>query len=195
MNRQRLILSILLLLLLLVLVRGCYDWPRQKTADHLKYAPGTRAPAERKRAPARAAASLAAGNALRLDLLDREQPVFKGYRRNIFKPVFVDGLKMIMPKVAKPVPPPVVAPPPMVAAPPRQELARFTFLGFLKKDNRKTIFLAKDKDIILIRAGDVVAGRYEAASLTDQALTIRVRDTGEQIVIPLFENRALGASR
>lgn len=77
---------------------------------------------------------------------------------------------------------------------PKRELARFTFLGFLKKDNRKTIFLAKDNEIILVRKGDTFAGRYEAASITDQALTIKVADTGEEIVIPLIENRLLGSA-
>jgi hypothetical protein len=105
----------------------------------------------------------------------------------------------------KPVPPPpvaVVAPVmPVTPPPPADEaetlqstLARFTFLGFLKKDNRKTIFLSKDKDIILVRKGESFAKRYEATSITDQALTIRVTDTGEEIVIPLVENRALSAA-
>ena len=198
MNRQRLILSILLVLLLSALVWGYLNRPRQKTVNSLKNAPGVRAQTVRKQdAPPTSAIS---GNVLRLDLLDREQPLFKGYHRNIFKPVFVDELKMMQKAAAvKPVPPPVhvqkPAPvlPVVMPEPPRRELARFTFLGFLKKDNRKTIFLSKDKDIFLVRVRDVMAGRYEATSLTDQALTILVRDSGEEIVIPLLENRALGA--
>jgi hypothetical protein len=79
--------------------------------------------------------------------------------------------------------------------PPKRELARFTFLGFLKKDNRRTIFLARDKDIILVKKGDTFAGRYQAASITEQALTIQVTDTGEEIVIPLIDNQSLGSTR
>jgi len=97
--------------------------------------------------------------------------------------------------VAVAVPPPVVAPPPVAAPETLQStLARFVFLGYLKKDNRKTIFLSKDKEIILVRKGDKFAGRYEAKAITDQALTIVAADTGEEIIIPLLENQPLFAA-
>jgi hypothetical protein len=139
-----------------------------------------------------------------LDLLEREQSGFKGYRRNIFKPIFIDEVALMKLKAVaiKPPPlPPVAAPPPKVEPPPvaqpetlQSTLARFVFLGYLKKDNRKTIFLSKDKDIILVRKGDKFAGRYEAKSITDQALTIVATDTGEEIIIPLLENQPLVAA-
>jgi hypothetical protein len=142
---------------------------------------------------------------VRLDLLEREQSGFKGYRRNIFKPIFSDEITLMkqravaikpppMPPVA--VQPPIVVPPPVAAQPEtlQSTLARFVFLGYLKKDNRKTIFLAKDKDIILVRKGDKFAGRYEARSVTDQALTIVATDSGEEIIIPLIENQPLFAA-
>ncbi len=201
MNRRRLALAILLILLPLALVWGYLTYPRQRTAATLKYAPGSHAQAERRRQPAaRTAVPTRTDNVLRLDLLAREEPIFKGYRRNIFKPVFMDEHKPLKPRAVAPMPaPPVVQKAPVqpiaVPEPPRRELAHFTFLGFLKKGNRKTIFLAKDKDIILVRAGDVIAGRYKAVSVTDQDLSLLVSDTGEQIVIPLMENRPLGAVR
>jgi hypothetical protein len=140
---------------------------------------------------------------LRLDLLEQEQYGFKGYRRNIFKPIFTDEFRLMKQKALAikppPIPPVAVAPPP-VAPPPvaqpetlKSTLARFVFLGYLKKDNRKTIFLSKDKDIILVRKGDKFAGRYEAKSITDQALTIVASDSGEEIIIPLLENQPLVA--
>ena len=208
MSRQRLILFILLILLVIAMVWSYYSYPRVKTVSPLKYPPGSHIIAEKKRVPAIAPqVSQNNGSVLRLDLLEREQTAFKGYRRNIFKPIFIDEL-MVMKQMAsalRPVLPPVqtqkIAPVqpstvPAVAVPetPQRELARFTFLGFLKKDNRKTIFLAKDKDIILVKKGDIFAGRYEATSLTDQALTILVTDTGEEIVIPLIESKPLSAA-
>jgi hypothetical protein len=203
MSRKRLILAILLVLLAVAMIWSYVSYPRPKTVSTLKYAPGARVQAEKRREPvvqrtAPRPAPRPADNLLRLDLLDREQPVFKGYHRNIFRPLFVDELKLMKQKavVAMPTPPPVpkAAPvQPVVAEPPRRELARFTFLGFLKKDGHKTIFLAKDKDIILVREGDVIAGRYKAVSVTDQSLSLVVGGSGEEIVIPLVENRALGA--
>lgn len=207
MNRQRLILFVLLILLLVAMVWSYYSFPRAKTVSRLKYPPGSHLVAEKKRVSTLATNMSQSGvNALRLYLLESEQSNFKGYRRNIFKPIFIDELKMMKQKASalKPVLSPAqvqnAAPAqsvlPSVSQPetPQRELARFTFLGFLKKDNRKTIFLAKDKDIILVKKGDTFAGRYEAASLTDQALTILVTDTGEEIVIPLVESKPLSAA-
>lgn len=75
----------------------------------------------------------------------------------------------------------------------RQELGKFVFKGFLSKDNQKTIFLIKDGAILLVKKGDIFEKRYKAASITDQALTIQVIDSGEEIVIPLVENLSLKA--
>ncbi|WP_281875587.1 hypothetical protein [Geobacter hydrogenophilus] len=104
---------------------------------------------------------------------------------------------MMLPKAVPPPPPaaPVALPPPMPVAPqPPQvvrDMAKFTFLGFLKKDNHKTIFLARDKEIILVRQGDKIAGNYEATTITDEALSIRSLTDGSEMVIPLVENRPL----
>jgi hypothetical protein len=76
-----------------------------------------------------------------------------------------------------------------------QEMAKFTFLGFLQKDNRKTIFLSRNNEIILVRQGDKIAGKYVAANITNEALTINLLNSNEQIVIPLMENKALVGSK
>jgi len=211
MNRQKLTLFILLIVLVLAVVWSFMSVPRQKTVRTLKYAPGQKqAPVTAAAPPAVTAAAQtsapAAGDerTLRLDLLEREQSGFKGYRRNIFKPLFTDEIRLMKQKALafKPPPmPPVAVQPPNVEPPPvappetlKSALARFVFLGFLKKDNRRTIFLSKDKDIILVKKGDKFAGRYEAKSVTDQALTIVATDSGEEIIIPLLENQPLVAA-
>ena len=213
MNRQKLTLFILLIVLVLAVVWSFMSVPRQKTVKTLKYAPGqkqaagiTAAATPSVNAAAQTSASAAAGDerTLRLALLEREQPGFKGYRRNIFKPIFTDEIRLMKQKALafKPPPiPPVAVLPPKVVPPPvapqetlKSTLARFVFLGFLKKDNRKTIFLSKDTDIILVRKGDKFADRYEAKSVTDQALTIVATDSGEEIIIPLLENQPLIAA-
>lgn len=202
MNRQRLILFILVIILVLAVIWSYSAIPRHKTVAALKSTPGQQA----KSAPL--ATKVLSGEAidsrvLKLSLLDQERSNFKGYRRNIFKPIFVDELKLLKQKAVAVKPPQLPPPPPQktvpaepaVAKPEVAPLASFTFLGFLKKGAQRTIFLAKDKDIILVKKGDKVADRYEASSITDQALTLLATDTGDEIVIPLIENRPLGASR
>ena len=219
MNRQKLVLFIVLIVLVLAVIWSFTATPRQKTVSTVKTAPGKAQQAENGKAASAVAPAVRAAQAaakspvaagertLRVDLLEREQSGFKGYRRNLFKPVFTDEIKLMKQKAVatKPIllpPVAVVAPPPvpvqqLPVGPPdthQSTLAHFTFLGFLKKDNRKTIFLSKDKEIVLVRKGEIFAKRYEATAITDQALTIRVTDSGEEIVIPLTENRPLAAA-
>jgi hypothetical protein len=210
MNRQKLALFILLIVLVLAVVWSVLSVPRQKTVTTLKFAPGqtqatvkTAVASRATNAAKQSSAPAATGDerTLRLDLLEREQSGFKGYRRNIFKPIFTDQIKLMKQKAVaiKPPPiPPAVVPPPKVEPPPitqaealKKELARFIFLGYVKKGDRKTIFLSKDSEIILVRKGNKFAGRYEAKSVTDQALTIVEIDSGQEIIIPLIENQPL----
>jgi hypothetical protein len=194
MNRQRLILFFLVILFAVAVLWSYSAMPRFKTVSSLPNKPGQQAK------PAVAATGKPVrdaddGTRLKMSLLDSEPAGFKGYRRNIFKPVFVDELKVVKQQAVaiKPPPPSVPAPPvtPVIIQPVTAPLARFTFLGFLKKGSNKTIFLAKDKDILLVKIGDRIAGRYEATDISDTALTLTVADTGDKIVIPLIENRPL----
>ncbi len=211
MNKQKLTLFILLILLVCALVWSVISFPRQKKVATLANVPGQKArvirPAVVKKAPGTPPAATTDARILQLELLNQGGSSFKGYHRNIFKPVFVDEVALMKQKLAAPKP--VITPPrpvaaikpaplqPQIAQPeaPRSALARFTFLGFLKKDNKQTIFLTKDKEIVLVKHGDRFGnGKYEASSLTDQALTILVVDTGEEIVVPLLENKPLVAA-
>lgn len=203
MNRQRLILFILVILFGIAAIWSYSAIPRPKTISTLANKPGQQA----KPKPALAVANKPAretddGTRLKISLLDKEPSGFKGYRRNIFKPVFVDALKVVKKQaivriVRMPPPPIVLAAPiqPVMILPEAAPLAHFTFLGFLKKGSAKTIFLANEKDILLVKKGDKVAGRYEATDISDQALTLTVTDTGETIVIPLIENRPLAVGK
>ena len=221
MNKQKLALLAALIVLVLAVIWSVMSFPRYKTVAPGASASGKTVPAVRAREGVKTiqprtttSAAKTPGSSddrvLRLDLLGREQSGFKGYRRNIFKPIFVDEIKMMKQKAmaVKPLPIPpvnVVAVKPVPAAQPvakpeaqpetlQSTLAKFTFLGYLQKDNRKTVFLSKDKEIILVKAGDIFAKRYEATSITEKALSIRVTDTKEEIIIPLYENKPLAAA-
>lgn len=206
MNRQRLILFVLLVVFALSLGYSYLRMPRQQTVAQQMSAPAIpRSPRDAKK-PAPAAAN---DTAVRLDLLECRQGRFSGFRKNIFSPIFRDEARVseapVLPKqvpppmtLPAPVPPPVPVQPP--TAPPEpppvvRDMARFTFMGFLKKDNRKTVFLTKDKEIILVRQGDKISGKYEATNITDEALTIRVLSDGSEIVIPLMESRPLSVPK
>ncbi|MBW4055092.1 MAG: type II secretion system protein PulP [Proteobacteria bacterium] len=199
MNRQRLILFILVIVFGIAAFWSYNAMPRPKTIGTMAFKPGQQAKSSRP-APDKSARDADDGTKLKIGLLDKEPTPFKGYLRNIFKPVFVDEVKIVKqqqrPIAIKlpPLPPPVPTVP-VVSTPAPPPLAHFTFLGFLKKGSVRTIFLAKDNDILLVKRGDIIAGRYEATTITDQTLTLKVMDTGGTIIIPLIENRPLAMVR
>jgi len=193
MDRRKLILVLVLVIFAGAAGYGYLHQPPRRTVEKLKYTTGMRADVSR------TASGAQDDKRLRLDLLDRDLPRFSGFKRNIFRPIFSGDMKPsvmprnpVKPQLPVPLPPP---PPPPVEPTPAQrameDVGRFTFLGFLQKENSKTIFLSRDNEIFLVKKGDKLAGRYDVASITDEALTINLAATGEQIVIPLMENRAL----
>lgn len=198
MNRQRLILFVLVIIFAVAVIWSYSAMPRLKTVTPSSVKPVQQAKpaAVSSKTPVRTADD---GSRLKIDLLDKDTSGFSGYRRNIFKPVFVDEMKMTKQTAVaiKPPPPKTIAPPveQVLIQPEAAPLARFTFLGFLKKGTVKTIFLAKEKDILLVKKGDKLAGRYLATDISDQALTLTVTDTGDEIVIPLVENRPLASGK
>jgi hypothetical protein len=202
MNRQKLLLSILLVSFVISVVYGYLRMPRQKTVD--KTGPAL----VRKTSEKTPVANKPEDKKLHLEMLDRTPPRIAGFRRNIFRPIFHEDLKALnlpppplppkfLPK--PPTTPPSTAPqttttaPPAVPEPPPyvRDMAAFKFLGFVKKDNRKTIFLAKSNDIFLVRNGDIISDKYEVTNISDEALTINVVAEGREIIIPLEENKAL----
>jgi hypothetical protein len=200
MNRKRLILILLLAFLVGSVVWSYYSYPRPKTVKTLKYRPGARAVAGRTRVSlVKPGPGKISAHTLRLDLLE-QQPAMPDYQRDIFKPIFVDRETMLARQAAaaaaeaarrarkamaaaKPVKPPPVP----VGI--QRELANFVFHGFLNKDGRMTVFLAKGKDIYPVRPGTVFAGRYRVTALTDQVLSIKTTDTGDEVLIPVIEGR------
>jgi len=202
MNRQRLVLTVFLGLFICSLLYAFLRMPRQKTVEKLTYLPGMTA--QKSRAPQNRSDDTAR---VRLDLLEVKQGRSFSGGKNIFHGIFAEAPKKVVIPLPLPPPPPEkkqlpmlpveVKPPPAVVEPTilQREMATFTFLGFLKKENRKTIFLSNGKEIFLVKKGDKIAGKYDVTSLTDETLTITSVNDGGEILIPLVENKPLSAPR
>jgi len=201
MNRQKAILAGTLAIFACSLVYSFLHMPKLEKVEKLTYQPGMTAQ-PKKTAQTRGSDDVR----IRLDLLERKQAGLPAGGRNIFQSLFDGGIK----KPSIPLPPPPPPPPRPLVPPPVQvptvpqvieptplqrEMARFTFLGFLKKENRKTIFLSDGKEIFLVKKGDKISSKYDVTALTDEALTITSIQDGGEIVIPLVENRPLAAPR
>lgn len=187
MNRQKLLLLVLVALLAAAIAYAIFASPRQ---ERVPAQTGKQSARPRPETRGKETGS-AFGPSVRLELLEKEKVKFPGVRRDLFGTLFVEK----PPAPPPPPPPPVVAPPP--PPPPvdvvRQELARFTFLGFLKKEGEWTIFLSSGGEIFLVQKGDRFGrgGEFHASEITPERLTIRRGEEGSPIVIPLVEQGPL----
>ena len=188
MNRQKMALALLLIVFALSLAYSFMRRPQQGRVEKLKYTTGMKVDSYLKIDKRRD------DNKLHLELLDREIPRFSGFRRNIFRPIFSNEIKLssIPKKPIKAVLPPPPPPPPVEKTPAQiamEEVGQFAFLGYLHKENRRTVFLTKNNEIFLVKKGDKIIGKYEVADITENNMTIAVTPGGEQVVIPLQQNR------
>jgi len=191
MNRQKVLLMVLVGLLALSLLYALWAAPRQQRTSSSGRQPPTAAVGRQVAAPV-----TAVDNRVHLELLARKKEEYPGYKRDIFR-FYQPPPKPLPPpvKVAPPPPPPVVEPPP-VTLEVQRELARFTFLGFLRKSGQKTIFLSSGDDIFVVKKGDRFGKEksFVITDLTPEKLTIRQDEDPRPIVISLVEQAPLTVS-
>jgi hypothetical protein len=100
---------------------------------------------------------------------------YPGVKRDIFSP-------LASPLPARPLPAPVITP---IA--PVTPLASFVmgvrFMGFLEKEEGKTVFLRRGDDVYFVTQGDILEGRFLVAEITEERL--KLRDGEEEAVVPL----------
>jgi preprotein translocase subunit YajC len=186
MNRQKIALALLLVILVCAIAYSFLGRPKQRRVERLKFTAGMTA------SSFRPSGRTDNGARLRIDLLDRENTPFSGFRRNIFRPVFFYRTEVPFPaKPLKQPPPPPPPPPKTPAQIAMEEIGRFSFLGYLHRNNRKTVFLTRDNQIFLVRKGDRIAGMYDVDDISENMITIALAPGGEKVVVPLAQNRPL----
>lgn len=139
---------------------------------------------------------------LRTDLLEYTPQPYPGVRRDLFFTVNVQNeveeeIEIIFEEPPEVVPPPIIVP---VATPPspqeiaRQEVARYKFLGFFKKGEKKTIFLSTDGEVLLVRQGEYLGRerKYYVVNITDTTLELRTAGAGD-FLVKLNEEESLSA--
>ncbi|MBN1102834.1 MAG: hypothetical protein JXL84_05395 [Deltaproteobacteria bacterium] len=67
----------------------------------------------------------------------------------------------------------------------QEELSRFASFGYMQQEKQKILFLERGKDILVIREGDKIDGKYLVKSITEKVLVIKTDDLDEEIRIEL----------
>jgi len=189
MNRQRKILIGLVIALILALASTWFRMPAQQRVSETA-ASGTG------KVVATPATSADSAQRLHVELLERRPQRFRPPERDLFNFVVPPPKIPKMPVVAVP-PPPPPPPPPTPEMIRRTEvtraLARFTFLGYLLKDQRRTVFLSQGESLFLVQEGDRFGDNdmFHAVSITPQKMTITQADNPGVIEIQLVEKAPL----
>jgi hypothetical protein len=196
MNRQKKILAGCLALLVLA---GLYAWqqtPRSQRAEIGSAPPRATAPA-RRNTPA-VAQVVEQEARLRLELLERRNAAFPGYRRDLFGALFTAPVGQ---PPAPPAPPMPTRPPELeVLAPPVQSVVvaprvHFDVLGFVVVDGSKTVFLDQDGEIFVAREGQVFGDDYRVIELSEEYLVIDQPGQSQPIILSVPKDGQAPAKR
>ena len=140
---------------------------------------------------------------LRSDLLERKTQPYPGVRRDLFSAAFAVSPREERGKVLPEEPAEIFVPPVVAVAPPpppppspqeiaQQELAHYKFVGFLKKGEKKTIFLSTADEVFLVRKGDYLGRdrKYYVVNITDTTLEL-YKDGAGNFSIKLTDQESL----
>lgn len=194
MNRQKLLLIILLGCLALSVGYGLWTAPQQEKVSAQQAFPYPR--------KAGAKGATAKGVDLRVDLLSFEPGEFPGFKKDIFT---LGGSRKRVSSVEEPSMPVVTQPvveqasviqalaPPSDAELMRRELAKFTFMGYLDKAGERTVFLGIGDEIFFVKKGSRFGGmsEFSVQDLNKELLVVLRQGDVMPITIPLVEKSPL----
>ncbi len=202
MNRQKILLFVLLLLLVAAIFQAYQGSSRlDKVAGKAGTTPAT-VPSAEDFQTLRALGL----RQLRVDLLEGKAGAYKGYKKDIFTldqgqealeetsdqlPDLLQGGEPLEP-VAE-LTPETIAP---LTVPTefellKKDLSQFTLLGYVIKSGRRTVFLQKQGEIFVVKQGDWFGEDYRVKELTKGWISITKGGNVNPIMIPLVEDSPL----
>jgi len=179
MNRQRILLTILVGALIASLAYAFLAMPRQESAPPRTAVPPAKGGAAGKGKPA---------VRLHLELLASEPEPFPATSRDIFRfrkalpPPDPPPVNIAMVKVVEPPPPPPTAEELL-----RQALAGYKVLGFLDKSGVRSVFLANGPEVVVVRPGQAfgAGNRFVATEISATELVVSSADRTVTVRISL----------
>ncbi|MBW1694828.1 MAG: hypothetical protein JRJ41_11920 [Deltaproteobacteria bacterium] len=69
----------------------------------------------------------------------------------------------------------------------KQDLSRFNVFGMFESKDEKIVFLERGKEVLVVRKGDRIDGKYTVEDITDQTITLKARQLNEPLYIVVGE--------
>ena len=179
MNRQKLVLLLLVFVLIVAAGVAWFRMPRQKNIEQLTFQQGTTTSAQRIRQQVKPVE-------LRFDLLNQKS-VDAIVIKDVFTPAGNRQIRQLA--GAQQGQTPVVVLPPMPPPTPheiaRKQLEAFTVIGSYIKKNNRIVFLSKGGEISAVHTGDILIPGYSVVAIQDDQLKLRSDDGKHELVLAL----------
>ena len=69
----------------------------------------------------------------------------------------------------------------------KQDISRFNVFGMFESKDEKVVFLERGKEVLVVRKGDRIDGKYTVEDITDQTVTLKARQLDEPLYIVVGE--------
>jgi Tfp pilus assembly protein PilP len=69
----------------------------------------------------------------------------------------------------------------------KQDLSRFNVFGMFERGDEKIVFLERGKEVLVVRKGDRIDGKYMVESITDQKIMLTAKQLSEPVYIMVGE--------
>ncbi|UCD32216.1 MAG: hypothetical protein JSW04_06685 [Desulfobacterales bacterium] len=69
----------------------------------------------------------------------------------------------------------------------QQDLSRFNVFGMFESKDEKIVFLERGKEVLVVRKGDRIDGKYFVENITDETVTLKSRQLDEPLYIIVGE--------
>jgi len=116
----------------------------------------------------RQAAAAKAFPVLMLEKLNMKRPAYKKVRKDIFTPFSQASAMPVVPAMPTGAPLPAAA----LTDPLARLATELSFIGFIEKNDEKTVFLAKGEDVLLVKEGASIAGVARVLEITDRRMLL-----------------------
>lgn len=189
-DRKKILLAVLVFIFALALTYRLLNPYKQERAPTLTYT------GERNGKAVRTGGTVRTGNDseisfIRLDLLTHPPAHSGKTTRDIFHRATLERTENEVPKSAPP--PDEKENIPSVNEPQvddkrvkvQEELSRFRAFGYLDKGEERLLFLERGKDILVVRKGDRIDGKYLVVEIDENLLTLRAEEINEDVKIDL----------
>jgi len=188
-KRKETIMMVLLLVFAGSLIYRITHPYRQETVTRLKYTNRSIAEKESRKTPTPAGLQLDQGSSILLGLVSNPPQHSGETSKNVFQMSSTTSAsapeRPAMPEPSQVEEPVQNASDPVVQI--NEDLSRFTVFGVFESDEDKAVFLERGKDVLTVRRGDLIDGKFLVEEISAEKIVIRSKELDIPITLDISD--------